>query len=110
MFELQISDPDITSGSIPVSWCLDANTMTVIKEKYGNNPTVVLVLTPTQNYHLKKETRQIVPLRDLMAFLDFKVSGPNKIWAFITSESLKSAQNHYLAFSGGSFDTRLLNY
>jgi hypothetical protein len=30
MFQLQISDVDATSGSIPVSWCLDAETLRML--------------------------------------------------------------------------------
>jgi len=100
MFELQITDTDITGGSIPVSWCLNKETLDKIIAEYGPDPSVVLIVAPTQHYHLSKEKRKIVPLRDLMAYLDFKTAGPNRIWAFITKLSTKDARKAFLDYWG----------
>lgn len=97
MFELQITDTDVTTGTIPVSWCLDKETLMEIEERVGPNPQVVIVVAPTEKYHISKEHRQVVPLRDLMTYVNFRSSGHNRIWAFISSIDATSTRCQYLA-------------
>lgn len=115
MIELHITDNDITHGNIAISWCLDKDTLTYLKEK-SDNPHLVIVVSPVDNYHASKELRKVIPLKDLMGYIDFKCAGPNKIWAFVYSSDSKaymetrycSKEQHY---AGGSvYSTNLLDY
>lgn len=107
MFEIKIVDTDVTGGSIPVSWCLDPDLAQVMFDQYGLNPQVVIVVAPVDGYHINKETRKVVPLRDLMTYMEFKAGGENKIWAFIISSD--SNKNKYLSRERGRYDTDILS-
>lgn len=107
MFDLHIADTDVTGGSIPVSWCLRPEALKEIKAQFGDNPNVVLILAPKENYHIRREVRQVVPLRDLMTYLAFKSGGTNRIWAFISGK--EDARRSYLCKSEGQYITSLLN-
>lgn len=109
MFELQITDTDVTSGTIPVSWCLDKETLAEVEARVGTNPQVVIVVAPTKKYHISKESRQVVPLRDLMAYVNFRSSGHNRIWAFISSTDTKSTRCKYLARDSYRWATSIVN-
>lgn len=108
MFDLHITDTNVSTGSIPVSWCIKPDAIKDLTEKFGPDPAVVLIVAPTENYHISKEVRKIVPLRDLMAYLDFKVAGTNKIWAFISQHNAKKASSLYLDKEHGVFTSMLL--
>lgn len=115
MIELHVTDNDITHGNIAISWCLDKDTLTYLKEK-STNPHLVVIVSPVDNYHPTKELRKVIPLKDLMGYIDFKCAGANNIWAFIsTSDSKKYVETHYLAkeqyYAGGSeYNTTMLDY
>lgn len=110
MFNLQVINPDVTSGTITVSWCLDKETLEQIIADIGPNPQVVIVVSPTKNYHPGKEVRYVVPLRDLLTFVSFKCPGPNKIWAFVPDCSEKTARNKFLEKPGSAYYYSVLNH
>lgn len=111
MFEIHVSDNDVTGGSIPVSWCVDKEALKFLSDHGCEDPQVVLVVAPGDDngYHIKKEIRQVVPLKDMMAYVDFKVSGANKIWAFISVNGKYTARNRYLGKTNRNFDSYILN-
>lgn len=84
MLELHISDTDVTSGSIPISWCVDKETLLRLAQDGATDPYILFAIKPKDNYSRKKELRKIVPLKDLIAYIDFKCSGENEIHGFIT--------------------------
>ncbi len=110
MFEIHVSDNDVTSGSIPVSWCVTPDILKSLSDLGVKDPQVVLVVAPDTDNHYgrQKETRQVVPLKDMMAYLDFKVAGVNKIWGFISQKGRKAARNCYLSKTNNQFDSWLL--
>jgi hypothetical protein len=117
MFQLQIADLDATSGSIPVSWCLDEETINMMAKEKVANPQVVICVAPSNTeekahrYHTEKEYRKVVPLKDLMTFVEFRSSGPCKIWGFISFKKKKGeAQSTYLERRDGEFRTNILDY
>lgn len=117
MFQLQIADLDATSGSIPVSWCLDEETINMMAKEKVANPQVVICVAPSNTedkhsrYHSSKEYRKVVPLKDLMTFIEFRSAGPCKIWGFISFKKKKGeAQSTYLAKRDGDFASNILNY
>ena len=117
MFQLQIADMDATSGSIPVSWCLDEESIKWMAENNIADPQVVIVVSPVNTeeqkhrYHISSEYRKVVPLQDLMTYVEFRYSGLNKIWGFISSKDKKSdVRLTYLDRQGGKFETNILDF
>ena len=110
MFELQVADNDVTGGSIAVSWCTDPEFLKQLAERDIRDPQLVICVAPSGgNYSIRKEVRKVVPLSDLMTYVEFRVPGKNKIWAFVTTRDKKEARNKYLARSSGQFDTDILD-
>lgn len=98
MFELHIADTDVTSGSIPVTWCLDKELLELLRERHIEDPQVVISVAPvTDNYHSTMEYRKVVPLKDMLAYVDFHFPGKNRIYAFISGKGKKYAKETYLA-------------
>src|SRR5271166_3039921 len=113
MFQLQISDTDATSGSIPVSWCLDEETIKELADKKIANPQVVICVSPVNTeggYHVKKEYRKVVPLKDLMTYVEFRSAGPNRIWGFISYMGRGASHTRYLGKKDGEFQTNILDW
>lgn len=86
-FDLHIADTDISAGTIPVSWCVKPEHFPELIKQFGNNPKVVLVIAPIKNYNISKEIRKMVPLRELMTYLEFKTPGQHRIWAFLVNQN-----------------------
>jgi hypothetical protein len=108
MFEIKIADADVTSGTIPVSWCVDLETIKKLSDDKVVDPQVVIVVAPEGSaYSQEKEYRKVVPLKDLLAYVEFRVPGKNKIWAFISSK--KDARDAYLGKSSGRYITTIIS-
>ena len=103
-FEIHISDTNVDTGSIPISWCLSKKTLMKLKACDFKNPYVVICIAPADNYDSKKEYRKAVPLKDLMAYVSFRFPGPTNIFAFITNK-----YENYLDKTLGRYDTSILN-
>lgn len=111
MFELKIADLDASSGTVPVSWCVDHETLKLLSDRNVEDPQVVIVVSPTgSSYHSSKEYRKVVPLKDLITYIEFRSSGTNKVWGFISLRPLKDANNRYLTRDYGDFKTDILSY
>lgn len=109
MFSIQIADADVTGGTIPITWCLDIETVKYLSDRKIPDPQVVIVVAPEGDaYHARKEYRKVVPLKDLLAYVEFRASGKNRIWAFISFKSAKEAKNAYLSRESGEYKTDLL--
>jgi hypothetical protein len=109
MFQLQIADTDFTGGSIPVSWCIDVQTLKYLSDHKINDPQVVIITAPVE-YSRSKEYRKIVPLKDLMAYIEFTSPGENRIFAFISERNSKTLKNEEMCKSNGRFISDILNY
>src|ERR1700722_6345770 len=107
MFELHIADKDITSGTIPVSWCLDKELLAYLAEEGNEDPTVVLIVAPVQGYHPSKEVRKVIPMKDLMTYIDFRCPGENRIFGFISTFS-KARTNSFVRKQNGEWVTTVL--
>src|ERR1700722_16333758 len=104
MFELKIADVDASSGTVPVSWCADTETLKLLSDKDKREPQVVIIVAPDgPNYNISKEYRKVVPMQDLMTYVEFRSSGPSKIWGFITLRDKKDAKDRYLNRTTGAF-------
>lgn len=109
MFEIKVTDADVTGGSIPISWCLDIETVHYLTTRKVVDPQVVIVIAPEgEAYSIRKEYRKVVSLRDLLAYVEFRAPGKNKIWAFISHYSKQEAKNKYLSREDGEYRTDVL--
>lgn len=110
MLQLQIADANISGGSVAVSWCLDHEVLNALAEQGLADPQVIVVVAPTKNYHLSKESRKVVPLKDLMTYIECRASGKNKIYGLISLRKAKEAREHYLAKEDGAYRNNVLDY
>lgn len=110
MFQLQLADPDVTNGTIAVSWCLDHEMLKELADEKVSDPQVIIVVAPVDNYHLSKEYRKVVPLKDLMTYIEFRSAGKNKIWGLVSHKSGKKAREHYMEKNDGEFHTNVLSF
>lgn len=86
MFEIHINDTNVTSGTLNVSWCLTQDTLDVLQQYNITNPIVVFCIISKDTNQSHKEYRKIVPLKDMIAYLDLRTSGENLIYAFICDD------------------------
>lgn len=94
MFELHVADPNATNGNLAVSWCIDKELLNKLKENGIKKAYVVISISPfiepteenkySRRHFKEKEFRKIVPLEDLMAYVELHSSGHNKIFAYVT--------------------------
>lgn len=110
MFELHIADTELTGATVAVSWCVDKELLTQLNELKIKDPVVVLIVAPTgKAYHKSKQSRIAVPLKDLMAYVDFYVPGQNKIWGFISDNDDRGISYYMSTYSEGWVNS-VLNY
>jgi hypothetical protein len=111
MFQLQIADTDATNGNTAISWCLDKKLVEWVKENKCADPVVVLCISPADPnlYHIDKEVRRVVPLKDLMAYMEFRYPGKNNISGFISLYGKSCTENNFLERGWYGFRTSLLN-
>jgi len=110
MIELFVSDNDVTSGSIAVTWCVSTETLDLLAERKVQDPQIVICVSPEgKAYDPRKEYRKVVPLKDLMTYVEFRVSGKNKITAVVSSKTRKDAKNTYLTKERGLYETHVLD-
>lgn len=113
MLELHVTDTNVSGGSIKVSWCLTKEALKELVDRKVKDPYIIFCVAPyddsplNSRYSEYKESRKAVPLKDMIAFLDFSCSGQNRIWAWLASS--KEAAHRYLLKSNGSYDFSVLN-
>lgn len=110
MFELHVADKNVSTGSVAVGWCVSKETLDALHAAGNKTPHVVLVLAPAGDaYDPSKEIRKIVPLKDLVAYMDFNRSGEMKIWGFIAKEPhSKWVKDRWLSRSSDSYSYSVL--
>lgn len=116
-FEIHITDKNITSGAISISWCLSKNALESLKD--ASDPCVVIITSkgPRENtdcnenidYISKKELRKVVRVKDLMAYLSFSSPGENRIHAFI-AEDYRMAKKTWLDKVSNTWTASVFSY
>jgi hypothetical protein len=99
MFELHITEKTINTGTLQVSWCVDQQTLDLLKELNSIEPAVVFCITSKNSIAdglRQKEYRKVVPLKDLVGYLELRSSGENYIFAFIYPD-IKKAKEKFLS-------------
>jgi len=110
-FELHVAETDVSSGTIAVSWCISKDMLQDLADRGVRDPQVVICVVPVgECYHIKKEYRKVVSLKDLMAYIEFRCPGKNKIYAFIPMKSKRPARNYFLNKEHGEFETHIVDY
>ena len=109
MFKLFVTDTNVDSGTIPISWCVSKETLEALAKKGVENPQIVLCIVPEDHYWPTKEYRKVVPLKDLMTYVEFRYPGKNKIYGFISFKKPKTARRCYLSSSSGKYLESILN-
>lgn len=111
MIELFVSDNDATNGTIAVTWCVSHETLDLLAGQDVKDPQVMIVVSPEgDNYTKSKEYRKVVPLKDLMTYIEFRVPGKNRISAVVSYKTKKEAKEKYLIKDYGEFVSTVLNY
>lgn len=93
LLELHVTDLDITSGSAPITWCLDKELLEKVKSY--QDPHLVISVLPENSRFSYKENRYVVPLKDMMAYVSFRSPGKNKIYAYLTETKPDSIMDKY---------------
>jgi hypothetical protein len=110
MFTLTIPDLDVTTGSIPIAWCLDIEAVNSMMITYNKEPSVLIVIASQNGYARRKESRYVVPLKDLMTYISFRRPGPNKIFAMVFNSDIKDLRKKYLGKYDDKYIYDVLNY
>lgn len=94
MLRVTVTRSDVQSGSVPVSWCVTKDILDAIKAAGATDPHILFCIVNPRG----RETRKLVPLTDLMTFLEFTAPGENTVLAAIvwTANSRYSVQSLYL--------------
>lgn len=110
MLELHVANNDVTSGSISVGWCVSVDTLKFLDDAGYKNPVVVLCTAPSvpSKYNNSKEFRKVVPLKDLVGYVEFLSAGENNIWGFIAAGE-KVAKGKFLEKHHNSYYNDVLD-
>jgi hypothetical protein len=109
MLELHIANTTITDGSVAISWCVDKETLKMLANARFTEPGILISVAPAGDaYDSHKERRKIVPLKDLMTWIEFHSSGPVNIRASIVP-CVKQAKSYFMCRNGGEYSYSFLN-
>ena len=111
MLQLHVPN-EIKSGSIALSWCVEKELLEKLAEAKIIDPQLVIIIAPKgEEYRCSRETRFVVPLKDLMTFVSFNRSGEHNIFAFIArSHKTKQFRNFVYERQDGEYYSHILDY
>ena len=96
MLELHIANTNLTDSNVSVGWCVDKETLKMLAEIGWKNPAIVIITAPVNDSADYKEYRKIVDLKDYVSYVEFRSSGPNKIFAFLIENKKGAMSNNFL--------------
>lgn len=103
-----INDDDVSSGTVTVSWKISPELIRDLAEAKINEPYVLITIAPVSGYHIRKEFRTHVPLKDMIAYTELHVAGENRIFARITDHP-KSCADQYTSKQNGKYSSHVLS-
>lgn len=111
MLRLVVDEKDrvVQSASIPVRWCVSKEVLDILKEKKVVNP-YILICTVVDK---KEMTRQLVPMEDMMTYVQFASPGENTIFARIEwggDGKYLTLWKNYLQRSEGKYNTDVIDW
>jgi hypothetical protein len=91
MLELHIDNTILSDSVVPVSWCVDRETLLELAAYGYKEPAIVINAYPVRSnsdyaYEKEKEWRKVMPLKDLMTYLQLHWAGEVCIRAFIAPD------------------------
>lgn len=105
----------VQSATVPVRWCVDKDTIEMLKQRSVKNPHVLIVVAhqnfENNHYCYRETSRQIAPLEQLMDYVQFLKPGKNTIVATIVwgdSEKPHDLWKKYLCKENGKYWTKLI--
>ncbi len=81
--KLIISETQVQDATIPVRWCLDRNELEKLKEQEVKNPSLLLVVTTPSGNEWTEVDRYLIPLDQMLAYVQFHKPGKNRILAAV---------------------------
>src|ERR1700722_4777297 len=114
MFQLKLADTDVSSGSVALSWCLDNELIKNLAKEGTDDPQVVIVIYPevkdkNGSHNNLKEVRKVVPLKDLMTYVELKVAGKNRIVGFVYHASRSATKSRFLYKTERAWETTIID-
>jgi hypothetical protein len=104
-FELKLTEIDVTSGSIPITWCLS-------KEWLENNNIrdywVLFIVAPPTPNGKNAEWRGYAKLSDMMAYITFYRPGKNRVYARLSNN--KDTVKEWMSRYEGQWKTDYIGY
>ncbi|OGL91049.1 hypothetical protein A3H10_04640 [Candidatus Uhrbacteria bacterium RIFCSPLOWO2_12_FULL_46_10] len=88
MLRLVANTEEATSASIPMRWCIGRDTLALLQAKGALNPHLLLVVA---NKHYEV-ARRLVPIDQMMEYIDFQKPGKHKVLATIVWNSQGNAR------------------
>lgn len=90
LLKLNIHDPDATTGSVPLSWCVSPELLQRLADYQVEDPHLLIVAAKVGEefipLHIKHEWRMLAPLTDGLAYVSFPTSGPCRIHAIVVGD------------------------
>lgn len=105
LFELRLTENEVQTGSIPITWCIDRKWA---EENYGKNCWVLIAVAPPRKSGKTAEWRGWARLTDMMAFITFYRPGKNRIMARVTKS--KSDIEQWMERSDGTWKYDVFNF
>lgn len=112
LVEIKIPDLDVQSGTVTVSWSVSPELLKSLADHHNHDPHIVIVTATSDRarYHITKESRRVVSLKDGLAYIEFRSAGENSVWAFVpVADTGKSAKNEFLSRRDGEYSTTVLD-
>ncbi|MDP3004520.1 MAG: hypothetical protein Q8N43_03430 [Candidatus Azambacteria bacterium] len=81
--KLIISETQVQDATIPIRWCLDRNELEKLKEREVKNPSLLLVVTTPSGNEWAEMDRYLIPLDQMLAYVQFHKPGKNRILAAV---------------------------
>lgn len=106
MLKLFTNNPEAADPVIPIRWCVSPETIAKLKQRNAENPHILLVITQGD-----RETRKLVPLHQMMEYVEFSRPGRHRIFAAIVWwSSIKELKKFYLEKGSYSYKNGVLDY
>lgn len=108
--KLFVSETKVQDAVIPIRWCLNRQELEELKEHKAKNPHLLLVIV-----HDKKEVdRYLIPLNQMLAYIQFHKPGENQILATVvwsyTGDTSKLRKCFFEPDTSGAYEQKVLNY
>lgn len=98
LLKLTVEASTVQSGTVPVRWCLDADTAAKLTPEDMRHLKVLLVVIPAgrQYSDCKHEQRSLHRLTEMMTYVEFQTPGENLIFATVLDEREAKLQERTL--------------